>query len=81
MKMQVTKRISELLKIQDFELSNNFPNGDLWNECDDKIYRLQKYFTENKPINIIDENGYVIGEKYDSGIEIYFTGMTFENSY
>ena len=75
------KRISELLLIQQNEVTNNFPNGDLWNECEDKIYRLQKYGTENLPEPIYNNEGIEIGAKYDSGIELYWTGMTFENSY
>ena len=48
------QRIQELLMIQKSEVQNNFANGELWNETEDKIYFLKTYGQENKPTPIYD---------------------------
>ena len=75
------KRIAELVAIMQKEVENDFANGDLWNEGSDKIDRIHRIGQENKPSDIIDENGYIIGYRLENGQETYFEGMTFENSY
>lgn len=78
---KMTNRINELKQIMIQEENNNFQNGELYNECNDKIYCLEKYGQENYPSEIYDEQGYLIGLKLDNGNEIHYEGMTFENSY
>lgn len=75
------KRIAELVAIMQSEVENNFANGDLWNDCHDKIWNIHTHGQENKPSDIIDENGYIVGYRLENGQETYFEGMTFENSY
>lgn len=35
-------RIEELKTAMDFEVRNNFPNGDLWNNLSDELDELQR---------------------------------------
>ena len=42
----LANRIQELKSIQEFELVNNFPNGDLWNDCEDKITNILTHGNE-----------------------------------
>jgi hypothetical protein len=79
--MNIQSRISELIALQKYEVDNDFPNGDMWNELDDKIWRLENYGQENPLEDILNEDGWVIGQRYEDGREIYHQGMTFENSY
>ncbi len=74
-------RIAELRTIQQQEVSNNFANGDLWNNCEDAIYYLEKYGQENRPLPIYDENECERGYELNDGTKVYWSGMTFENSY
>ena len=75
------QRIQELLMIQKSEVQNNFANGELWNETEDKIYFLKTYGQENKPTPIYDENDYECGYELNDGSKVFWSGMTFENSY
>ena len=77
----VQMRTAELRTIQQTEVANNFANGNLWNECEDKIYFLTKYGQENKPDDVFDGDGYRIGYILNNGTIIEEGGMTFENSY
>ena len=79
--MNIQNRISELRELQRIEMENNFPNGDLWNELDDKIWRLFIYGQEEELEDILNEEGWVVGKRYKNGNEIWYEGMTFENSY
>ena len=36
------KLIEEIKTEMKFEIENNFPNGDRWNELSDKLYELEK---------------------------------------
>ena len=72
-------RISELKQIQKEEVENNFKNGDLWNECEDKIDCIIKYGQEDFPERILDKNGINTGLKLKCGTEIVFLGMDFYN--
>lgn len=79
--MNIQNRISELRELQRVEMENNFPNGDLWNELDDKIWRLFIYGQEEELEDILNEEGCVVGKRYKNGNEIWNEGMTFENQY
>ena len=79
--MNIQNRISELRELQRIEMENNFPNGDLWNELDDRIWRLFIYGQEEELEDILNEEGWVVGKRYKNGNEIWNEGMTFENSY
>jgi hypothetical protein len=74
-------RIAELRTIQQQEVSNNFLNGDLWNNCEDAIWCLGKFGQENYPKHLYDENGVKKGYELNDGTKVYWSGMTFENSY
>lgn len=74
-------RIVELRLVQKQEVENNFANGDLWNEVEDKIYFLETYGQENRPTPIYDEDDCECGYELNDGTKVYWEGMTFENSY
>lgn len=40
--MSTQIRIEELKTAMDFEVKNNFPNGDLWNKMSDELDELQR---------------------------------------
>jgi hypothetical protein len=39
---QKAKRIEELKTLMKFEVDNNFPNGDLWNNLSDELDELER---------------------------------------
>ncbi len=73
--------INQMLNAQQFEVENNFPNGNLWNDLEDMIYFLQKFEQVNKPIEIKNKFGSVIGFELNNGTQYIFEGVTFENQY
>jgi len=75
------QRILELLVIQMKEVENNFANGELWNQTEDKIYFLKTYGQENRPTPIYDEDDCECGYELNDGTKVFWSGMTFENSY
>lgn len=74
-------RIAELRDIQKREEENNFANGELWNESEDKIYFLTTYGQENRPSPLFDEDECECGYELNDGTKVFWSGMTFENSY
>ncbi len=36
------QRVQELTEAMEFEVANNFPNGDLWNQLSDELDELQR---------------------------------------
>lgn len=36
------QRVQELKEAMDFEVANNFPNGDLWNQLSDELDDLER---------------------------------------
>ena len=79
--MNIQQRISELKELQQIEANSNFINGDLWNELDDMIWRLENYGQEEPLEDILNEEGWVVGVRYNDGREVWHEGMTFENQY
>jgi hypothetical protein len=79
--MNIQQRISELKQLQQIEANSNFINGDLWNELDDMIWRLENYGQEEPLEDILNEEGWVVGVRYKDGSEVWYEGMTFENQY
>lgn len=79
--MNIQNRISELRTLQQIEKEAGFPNGDLWNELDDIIWRLENYGQEEPLEDILNEEGWVVGVRYGDGREVWYEGMTFENQY
>jgi hypothetical protein len=71
---QIELRISELEQAQQIEVNNNFANGDLWNDLEDKINNLKNHGQENNPEPIII-NGLKEGYKLNDGTEIIFGDM------
>jgi len=69
----IENRIQELRNIQSRETECNFPNGNLWNECEDKIFNLKTYGQEPELVN----DGDVL--TLENGEVIEFAGLTFEN--
>jgi hypothetical protein len=74
-------RIAELRLDQQQEVINNFANGDLWNNCEDAIFFIERYGQENRPAPLYDEDDCECGYELNDGTKVYFEGMTFENSY
>tara|TARA_R100000808_G_C2053825_1_gene88180 strand:+ start:110 stop:379 length:270 start_codon:yes stop_codon:yes gene_type:complete len=58
---------------QQEEVKNNFTNGNLWDELEDKIYNLKKYGQENYPLQLPNNAGY----KLNNGDIVYYG--TFED--
>ena len=77
----ISTRIEELKNIMAEEVNNNFANGELWNNCHDAICNLESFGQENTPEELKDNDGLILGYKLENGTEVYFEGMTFENSY
>jgi len=76
----IKTRIAELREEQEKEAAAGFPNGERWNELEDKIYFLKEYGQENEPRKFSYENereGYVEGLELNGGVKIFFSGMTF----
>lgn len=42
-------RIAELETIQNQEVENNYANGDLYNDCEDKLNMIRMYGQEEAP--------------------------------
>ena len=75
----LSNRIAELKNIQQHELENNFKNDDLWNECEDAIYRINKHGQEEKLISLFDDEGNEAGYELNDNSKVYFSGVNFEN--
>lgn len=73
---QITEKVQTLTDKE--EISNLY---DVWESARDIISNLQLYKQEATPIKILDENERVIGYILENGDEVYYSGMTFENSY
>ena len=78
---KVLKRIEELRQIQAEEEKNNFKNGELWNDSDDEIWRLETYGQSNPPKDFYDANGYVAGYILEDGTIFYHSGMSIYDSH
>ncbi len=75
MKMRMTKKLKEQIRIENriaelratqrLEVENNFANGNLWDECDDKIYCLITFRQETYPI---------VEDHYDPDFVTYIYG-------
>ena len=78
---QIKNRIKELRNIQKLEVENEFKNNNLWDECEDKIYKLKNNGKENDPHPTFDENGFETGYYLDNGNEVVYSGMTYESQY
>ena len=63
----LNNRIAELKNIQSREVKNNFKNGNLWNECEDKINNIMQYGQESEPKFITCQYGYEIGYVLENG--------------
>ena len=68
------------LKEQKIEADNNFPNGDLWNNLEDKITCFRLHRQENEPKKMFNKDGWETGYELNDGTKIYYSGMTHENS-
>lgn len=73
--------INQMLKAQELEVQNNFANGNLWNDLEDMIYLIKKYGQVNKPIEIKNNEGAILGFELNNGTQYIFEGVTFENQY
>mgnify|MGYP003635764022 CR=1 FL=1 len=71
------KRIEELETLQQGEVKNDFANGELWNECQDKLANIHMYGQEAdvEPLMI---DGYVSGYILENGQVVYYEGMNFD---
>ena len=59
-RIALENRVAELRAIQRQEVENNFANGNLWDDCEDKIYCLFQYGQETYPVyNEIEDPEFV----------------------
>ena len=68
--------IISLKSLQDIEAAANFPNGDYWNELEDKITNLELYGQVEDPEEMYDNNGYRTGYRLKDGTEVIESGMS-----
>jgi len=78
--LEINSRIQALRNVQAEEVRNNFLNGDLWNDCEDIIWRLENYGQEKEPTVIYNDEGYDIGYRLEDGTEVYEEGMSIYDS-
>ncbi len=75
--MTINEKISKLKEQQREERANGFPNGELWNDIQDRINCLRIYGQENQPKEF-KEDGFIAGYELNNGDKVYYSGMNFE---